>query len=70
MGGSKLAAADPAALACRVKPLVRSWHPGSGCSPVLGAIWAPTLTPAMPELGVKVEEERVLDDLLADLAEP
>jgi uncharacterized protein (TIGR02679 family) len=31
------------------------------------ATWDPTLTQAMLELGVKVEEERVLDDLLADL---
>ncbi len=38
-------------------------------SPVT-ATWDPTLTQAMLELGVKVEEERVLDDLLADLAEP
>jgi Protein of unknown function C-terminus (DUF2399) len=34
------------------------------------ATWDPALTQAMLELGVKVEEERVLDDLLADLAEP
>jgi uncharacterized protein (TIGR02679 family) len=33
------------------------------------ATWDPALTQAMLELGVKVEEERVLDDLLADLAE-
>jgi uncharacterized protein (TIGR02679 family) len=38
-------------------------------SPVT-ATWDPGLTRAMLELGVKVEEERVLDDLLADLAEP
>jgi uncharacterized protein (TIGR02679 family) len=31
------------------------------------ATWDPALTQAMRELGVKVEEERVLDDLLADL---
>jgi uncharacterized protein (TIGR02679 family) len=31
------------------------------------ATWDPALTRAMLELGVKVEEERVLDDLLADL---
>jgi uncharacterized protein (TIGR02679 family) len=37
-------------------------------SPVT-ATWDPALTEAMRELGVKVEEERVLDDLLADLAE-
>jgi uncharacterized protein (TIGR02679 family) len=36
-------------------------------SPV-AATWDPTLTEAMLALGVKVEEERVLDDLLADLA--
>jgi uncharacterized protein (TIGR02679 family) len=34
------------------------------------ATWDPGLTEAMLELGVKVEEERVLADLLADLAEP
>lgn len=33
-----------------------------------GAIWDADLTAAMRELGVKVEEERVIDDLLADLA--
>lgn len=38
-------------------------------SPVT-ATWDPALTHAMLELGVKVEEERVLDALLADLAEP
>ncbi len=32
------------------------------------AAWEPALTEAMLALGVKVEEERVLDDLLADLA--
>jgi uncharacterized protein (TIGR02679 family) len=32
------------------------------------AAWDPPLTEAMLEVGVKVEEERVLDDLLADLA--
>jgi uncharacterized protein (TIGR02679 family) len=46
----------------------------SGGSPLRGspvtATWDPGLTRAMLELGVKVEEERVLDDLLADLAEP
>ena len=31
------------------------------------ARWDPTLTQAMRSLGVKVEEERVLADLLADL---
>ncbi len=31
------------------------------------AAWEPPLTEAMLALGVKVEEERVLDDLLADL---
>jgi uncharacterized protein (TIGR02679 family) len=31
------------------------------------ATWDPALTQAMRELGVKVEEERVLDNLLADL---
>jgi uncharacterized protein (TIGR02679 family) len=36
----------------------------------VNATWDPTLTQAMRELGVKVEEEQVLDDLLADLAEP
>jgi uncharacterized protein (TIGR02679 family) len=34
------------------------------------AIWDPALTQAMLEVGVKVEEERVLDDLLADLRSP
>jgi uncharacterized protein (TIGR02679 family) len=34
------------------------------------ATWDPALTQAMLELGVKVEEEQVLDDLLADLANP
>jgi uncharacterized protein (TIGR02679 family) len=34
------------------------------------ATWDPGLTVAMQRLGVKVEEERVLDDLLADLADP
>jgi uncharacterized protein (TIGR02679 family) len=38
-------------------------------SPVI-ATWDPALSQAMVELGVKVEEERVLDHLLADLAEP
>ena len=32
------------------------------------AAWDPTLTEAMQQVGVKVEEERVLDDLLTDLA--
>ena len=32
------------------------------------AAWDPRLTAAMLEVGVKVEEERVLGDLLADLA--
>ncbi len=36
----------------------------------ISATWDPGLTEAMLELGVKVEEERVLDDLLDDLAEP
>jgi hypothetical protein len=35
-------------------------------SPVTAA-WEPPLTETMLALGVKVEEERVLDDLLADL---
>jgi uncharacterized protein (TIGR02679 family) len=34
------------------------------------ATWDPSLTEAMLQLGVKVEEERVLDDLLTDLANP
>jgi hypothetical protein len=34
--------------------------------PVMAA-WDPCLTEAMLEVGVKVEEERVLGDLLADL---
>jgi Protein of unknown function (DUF2398)/Protein of unknown function C-terminus (DUF2399) len=34
------------------------------------ATWDPALTQAILELGVKVEEEQVLDDLLADLANP
>jgi Protein of unknown function C-terminus (DUF2399) len=33
------------------------------------AAWDPPLTAAMLEVGVKVEEERVLGDLLADLAD-
>jgi hypothetical protein len=33
-----------------------------------GPAWDPPLTEAMLEVGVKVEEERVLGDLLADLA--
>jgi uncharacterized protein (TIGR02679 family) len=36
----------------------------------VAASWDLALTEAMLALGVKVEEERVLDDLLADLAEP
>ena len=32
------------------------------------AVWEPELTDAMQRLSVKVEEERVLEDLLADLA--
>jgi len=46
----------------------------TGGPPLLGspvtATWDPALTQTMLELGVKVEEERVLDDLLADLAKP
>jgi hypothetical protein len=34
----------------------------------VAAAWDPRLTDAMLEVGVKVEEERVLGDLLADLA--
>jgi uncharacterized protein (TIGR02679 family) len=34
------------------------------------ATWDPELTRTMREAGVKVEEERVLDDLLRDLARP
>jgi hypothetical protein len=31
-------------------------------------VWDPDLAPAMTARGVRVEEELVLDDLLADLA--
>jgi uncharacterized protein (TIGR02679 family) len=34
------------------------------------ATWDPSLTETMQRLGVKVEEEQVLDDLLTDLANP
>ena len=34
------------------------------------ATWDPGLTEAMLQLGVKVEEERALDDLLTDLTNP
>jgi hypothetical protein len=47
----------------RAAPLVcANVHPGAA------ATWDPRLTEAMLEVGVKVEEERVLGDLLADLA--
>ncbi len=44
----------------------RSRRPLEG--PDLGACWDPALRPAMVCAGVRVEEELVLDDLLADLA--
>jgi uncharacterized protein (TIGR02679 family) len=61
------------ALAWRLDPGTYRSAAAGGGPPLRGgpvtATWDPALTEAMLQLGVKVEEERVLDDLLADLVE-